>query len=38
METYVKEKTDWLLMTKMEEKNAEGGEKCYASFRRLGTL
>jgi len=24
--TYVKEKTDWLLMTKMEEKNAEGGE------------
>ena len=24
--TYVKEKTDWLLMTKIEEKNAEGGE------------
>ena len=24
--TYVKEKTDWLLMTKMYEKNAEGGE------------
>ena len=24
--TYVKEKTDWLLMTKMEEKNVEGGE------------
>jgi len=24
--TYVKEKTDWLLMTKLEEKNAEGGE------------
>ena len=24
--TYVKEKTDWLLMTKVEEKNAEGGE------------
>ena len=23
--TYVKEKTDWLLMTKIEEKNAEGG-------------
>ena len=23
---YVKEKTDWLLMTKLEEKNAEGGE------------
>jgi len=24
--TYVKEKTDWLLMTKIEEKNADGGE------------
>ncbi len=24
--TYVKEKTDWLLMMKMEEKNAQGGE------------
>ena len=24
--TYVNEKTDWLLMTKLEEKNAEGGE------------
>ena len=24
--TYVKEKTDWLLMKKIEEKNAEGGE------------
>ena len=24
--TYVKEKTDWLLMCKLEEKNAEGGE------------
>jgi glutarate dioxygenase len=24
--TYVKEKTDWLLMTKLEEKNAQGGE------------
>ena len=24
--TYVKETTDWLLMTKLEEKNAEGGE------------
>ena len=24
--TYVKEKTDWLLMTKLEEQNAEGGE------------
>ena len=24
--TYVKEKTDWLLMTKIEEKNFEGGE------------
>jgi len=24
--TYVKGKTDWLLMTKLEEKNAEGGE------------
>ncbi len=24
--TYVKEKTDWLLMAKMEEKNVEGGE------------
>ena len=24
--TYVKEQTDWLLMTKIEEKNAEGGE------------
>ena len=24
--TYVKEKTDWLLMTKIQEKNAEGGE------------
>ena len=24
--TYVKEKTDWLLMCKIEEKNAEGGE------------
>ncbi len=24
--TYVKEKTDWLIMTKMEEKNASGGE------------
>jgi len=24
--TYVKQKTDWLLMTKIEEKNAEGGE------------
>jgi len=24
--TYVKEKTDWLLMTKIEEKNVEGGE------------
>ena len=24
--TYVKEKTDWLLMTKIEEKSAEGGE------------
>ena len=24
--TYVREKTDWLLMTKLEEKNVEGGE------------
>ncbi len=24
--TYVKEKTDWLLMTKLEEKNVDGGE------------
>ena len=24
--TYVKEKTDWLLMTKLEEKNVQGGE------------
>ena len=24
--TYVKEKTDWLLMSKIEEKNVEGGE------------
>ena len=24
--TYVKEKTDWILMTKIEEKNVEGGE------------
>ena len=24
--TYVKEKTDWILMTKIEEKNAQGGE------------
>ena len=24
--TYVKEKTDWLLLSKLEEKNAEGGE------------
>tara|TARA_B100000579_G_scaffold249103_1_gene204699 strand:- start:1733 stop:2656 length:924 start_codon:yes stop_codon:yes gene_type:complete len=24
--TYVKEKTDWVLMSKLEEKNAEGGE------------
>ena len=24
--TYVKEKTDWLIMTKIEEKNVEGGE------------
>ena len=24
--TYVKEKTDWLLMTKLEEQNVEGGE------------
>ena len=24
--TYVKEKTDWLLMTKIEEKNVDGGE------------
>jgi len=24
--TYVKEKTDWLLMSKLEEKNADGGE------------
>ena len=24
--TYVKDKTDWLLMSKLEEKNAEGGE------------
>ncbi len=24
--TYVKERTDWLLMTKLEEKNVEGGE------------
>ena len=24
--TYVKQKTDWLLMTKLEEKNAQGGE------------
>jgi len=24
--TYVKEKTDWLLMTKLEEKNTEGGQ------------
>jgi len=24
--TYVKEKTDWLLMTKLEEKNSKGGE------------
>tara|TARA_Y100000590_G_C15318950_1_gene863199 strand:- start:190 stop:762 length:573 start_codon:yes stop_codon:yes gene_type:complete len=24
--TYVKEKTDWLIMTKMEEKNVSGGE------------
>ncbi len=26
--TYVQEKTDWLLMSKIEEKNAEGGETC----------
>ena len=30
--TYVKEKTDWLVMTKLEEKNVEG-RKCFASFR-----
>ena len=27
--TYVKQKTDWLLMTKLEEKNAEGGESVF---------
>ena len=27
--TYVKEKTDWLLMTKLEEKNVEGGESVF---------
>ena len=27
--TYVKQKTDWLLMTKLEEKNAKGGESVF---------
>ncbi len=27
--TYVRQKTDWLLMTKLEEKNAEGGESVF---------
>ncbi len=27
--TYVKQKTDWLLMTKIEEKNVEGGESVF---------
>ena len=27
--TYVKQKTDWLLMTKIEEKNAKGGESVF---------
>ena len=27
--TYVKQKTDWLLMTKLEEKNVEGGESVF---------
>ncbi len=32
--TYVKEKTDWLLMLKMEEENVQGGEttKLYMGF------
>ena len=31
--TYVKEKTDWLLMTKLEETNVQGGETAALAFR-----
>ena len=31
--TFVKEKTDWLLMTKMEETNVKGGESVLLHFR-----
>ncbi len=39
--TYVKEKTDWLLMTKIEEKNASGGETvllCLDDWEHLDEL
>ena len=31
--TYVKQKTDWILMTKIEEKNAKGGESVFFTSR-----
>ena len=31
--TYVKEVTDWLLMTKIEEQNVEGGETAMLHLR-----
>ena len=36
--TYVKEKTDWLLMSKIEEKNVEGGETAVKLARKWGYL
>jgi hypothetical protein len=36
--TYVKEVTDWLLMTKIDEQNAEGGETAMLHLDDLGTL
>ena len=30
--TYVNEKTDWLIMTKMEEQNVSDGRKRYFTF------
>ena len=36
--TYVREKTDWLLMSKLEEKNVEGGETANKIARKWGYL
>ena len=36
--TYVNEKTDWLIMSKLEEKNAEGGETCVLHLDDLENL